>query len=145
PLFASVRQLLLAQGVPQIARHVLVLQRTLAEAGVQVYVKVGTTGTGGMGLNIPYTHSEDKPSLPLLAKSAIGFAHTGLLFLLARTAVGAEDKHGVIVKEVKPGAMIGFRRLGKKHVTVRGEAAPAYLIAPKEEDLGGRLELQQDL
>lgn len=144
PLFTNVRQLLLAQGVPQIARHVLILQRALEDAGVSVYVKVGTTGTGGMGFNIPYTHSEDKPSLTLMAKSAIGFAHTGLLFLLARTAGASEERHGVIVKEVKPGAMIGFRRVEKRHVTIRGESAPAWLVEPREEELGGDLELRQD-
>ena len=85
PLIGAVRELLIAQGVPQITRHILFLHRTLQERPVRVYVKIGTTGTGGMGINIPYTHSEDKPSSQLLAKSAIGFAHTGLLFLLART------------------------------------------------------------
>ena len=144
PLLVTVRKLLISQGIPQIARHVLVLHRTLEDSAVQIYVKVGTTGTGGMGLNIPYTHSEDKPSLPLLAKSAIGFAHTGLLFLLARTPAASEEKHSAIVKEVKPGAMIGFRRVEKKHVKLRGENEKAYLFAPREETLGPRLELHQD-
>ncbi|MGZ5446117.1 MAG: hypothetical protein ACXW5J_31485, partial [Thermoanaerobaculia bacterium] len=61
PLIRSVRELLLAQGIPQITRHILFLHRALEESSVRVYVKVGTTGTGGMGINIPYTHSEDKP------------------------------------------------------------------------------------
>src|SRR5438309_6377601 len=61
PLFATIRKLLIAQGIPQIARHVLLLHETLKNTDVAIYVKVGTTGTGGMGLNIPYTHSEDKP------------------------------------------------------------------------------------
>src|SRR6185295_11349570 len=143
PFLATVRQLLISQGIPQIARHILVLHRTLEDSAVRIYVKVGTTGTGGMGLNIPYTHSEDKPSLPLLAKSAIGFAHTGLLFLLARTPAASEEKHSAIVKEVKPGAMIGFRRVEKKHVVLRGENKKAFLLAPREEPVGGRLELQQ--
>ena len=144
PFLVTVRKLLISQGIPQIARHVLVLHRTLEDSAVQIYVKVGTTGTGGMGLNIPYTHSEDKPSLPLLAKSAIGFAHTGLLFLLARTPAASDEKHSAIVKEVKPGAMIGFRRVEKKHVKLRGESEKAYLFAPREEPLGARLELRQD-
>lgn len=143
PLLASVKQLLIAQGIPQIARHILVLQRTLEESSVQIYVKVGTTGTGGMGLNIPYTHSEDKPSLTLLAKSAIGFAHTGLLFLMARTPGLAEEAHSAIIKEVKPGAMIGFRRVEKRHVKLRGESAPALLVEPKVQPLGDELQLAQ--
>jgi hypothetical protein len=139
---AAVRALLISQGVPQIARHILFLHRALEQTSVRIYVKVGTTGTGGMGINIPYTHSEDKPSLQLLAKSAIGFAHTGLLFLLARTPSGSEEKHGAIIKEVKPGAMIGFRRIDQRHITLRGERTKAYLVNAREEALGERLELR---
>jgi hypothetical protein len=75
----------------------------LREVGADVYLKVGTTGTGGMGLNIPYTHGEDKPSPTLMAKTAVAFAHTGLLSLAARTEGGA------VFKELKPAAMIGYR------------------------------------
>lgn len=142
PLFATIRKLLIAQGIPQIARHILLLNETLKNTDVQIYVKVGTTGTGGMGLNIPYTHSEDKPSLTLLAKSAIGFAHTGLLFLMARTPGASEDEQSAIVKEVKPGAMIGFRRVEKRHIAVRGETGKAYLVEPHEEALGAELQLR---
>lgn len=141
PLLASVRELLIAQGIPQIARHILFLQRALEQTSVRVYVKVGTTGTGGMGINIPYTHSEAKPSLQLLAKSAVGFAHTGLLFLLARTPGAGSGRHGAIIKEIKPGAMIGFKRLGEKHVRLQGENA--YLTAVKAEPIGQALETRQ--
>ena len=143
PLITSVRELLVAQGVPQITRHVLFLHRALEESSVRVYVKVGTTGTGGMGINIPYTHSEDKPSPQLLAKSAIGFAHTGLLFLLARTP-GRSTDHGAIIKELKPGAMIGFKRLGETHVRLRGDRQPAILMNAREEDVGQELHTRDD-
>jgi hypothetical protein len=99
----DVEALLLSQSAPQIIRHVRFLHRATTEYATKVYVKVGTTGTGGMGLNIPYTHSEDKPSKVLLAKNEAAFGHTGLLFLLARTP------NSPIVKEVKPAAMIGYR------------------------------------
>lgn len=146
PLVASVRELLIAQGVPQITRHILFLQRALEQTSVRVYVKVGTTGTGGMGINIPYTHSEEKPSAQLLSKSAIGFAHTGLLFLLARTPGSGSENHGAIVKEVKPGAMIGFKRLGETHVKITGPTGrrePGFLLNPREEPLAGTLETRQ--
>jgi len=94
---------LLSQSVPQIIRHVRFVYRATTEYSTSVYLKVGTTGTGGMGLNIPYTHSEDKPSRKLLAKNEAAFGHTGLMFLFARTP-GAP-----IVKELKPAAMIGYR------------------------------------
>jgi hypothetical protein len=141
-LLGTVRELLISQGIPQIARHILFLHRALEQSDVRIYVKVGTTGTGGMGINIPYTHSEDKPSLQLLSKSAIGFAHTGLLFLLARTPAASEEKQIAIIKEVKPGAMIGFKRVGKKHIALRGERAPAYLVNAREETVGATLELR---
>ncbi|MCU1231281.1 MAG: hypothetical protein JWO97_4165 [Acidobacteria bacterium] len=140
-LLNTVRELLISQGIPQIARHILFLHRALEQSNARIYVKVGTTGTGGMGINIPYTHSEDKPSLQLLSKSAIGFAHTGLLFLLARTPA-AEDKQGAIIKEVKPGAMIGFKRVGKRHIALRGERTPAYLVSAREEAVGASLQLR---
>lgn len=95
-------ELLLSQSLPELIRHVLLLHKAMVEAGTRLYLKIGTTGTGGMGLNIPYTHSEDKPSAQLITKTAVGFAHTGLLFLMARTAGGP------IVKEIKPGGLIGY-------------------------------------
>lgn len=111
---AGIRDLetfLLSQSVPQLTQHVGFVQRATREYETSVYLKVGTTGTGGMGLNIPYTHSEDKPSKKLLAKNEAAFGHTGLLFLLARTP-GAP-----IVKEVKPAAMIGYRAVKVRRVT----------------------------
>jgi hypothetical protein len=100
---ADLETFLLSQSVPQLIRHVRFVHRATTEYQTRVYLKVGTTGTGGMGLNIPYTHSEDKPSRVLLAKNEAAFGHTGLLFLLARTP------DAPIVKEVKPAAMIGYR------------------------------------
>jgi hypothetical protein len=142
----SVREVLIAQGVPQITRHIMTLYQTLRDADVRVYVKVGTTGTGGMGINIPYTHSEDRPSATLLSKSAIGFAHTGLLFLLARTPGTVRDGsrgETPMFKEVKPGAMIGFKRLAQTHVKLTGASGrrePGYLLTPREEPLGSEVE-----
>jgi hypothetical protein len=143
PLFTSVRELLLSEGIPQITRHILFLHRALQQSSVRVYVKVGTTGTGGMGINIPYTHSEDKPSPQLLAKSAIGFAHTGLLFLLARTPGQSSEKHGAIIKEVKPGAMIGFKRLGETHIRLRGDRDRAFLMNARDEAIGKTLNTRE--
>jgi len=147
---SSVRELLIAQGVPQITRHILFLHRTLSESEVRVYVKVGTTGTGGMGVNIPYTHSEEKPSPTLLSKSAIGFAQTGLLFLLARTPGLVKDSaelRPTMIKEIKPGAMIGFKRLGATHVKVAGPDGarrPGVLLEPREESLGDAVDPRDD-
>ncbi len=127
--------LLISQSVPQLVRHVLIVHRAMSEAGTRLYLKVGTTGTGGMGLNIPYTHSEDKPSAKLMTKTAIAFAHTGLLFLMARTPGGP------IVKEVKPGAMVGFADITRR--TIREQGQPVYVYSSRVEPLGAELVLRQ--
>ncbi len=127
---------LLSQSVPQIVRHVRFLHRATTECRTRVYVKVGTTGTGGMGMNIPYTHSEDKPSTVLLAKTEAAFGHTGLLFLLARTP------DAPIVKEVKPAAMIGYKAV--RTMPVRDKHDSSALFEPVERRLGGALDLRED-
>jgi hypothetical protein len=108
-------ELLLSQSLPELIRHVLLLHKAMVEVGTRLYLKIGTTGTGGMGLNIPYTHSEDKPSAQLITKTAVGFAHTGLLFLMARTAGGP------IVKEIKPGGLIGYADVICRKIPERGK------------------------
>ncbi len=131
----AVDTLLIAQSVPQLIRHVLILQRAMTEVGTRLYLKIGTTGTGGMGLNIPYTHSEDKPSAKLMTKTAIAFAHTGLMFLMARTPGGP------IVKEIKPGAMVGYADLTRRTIHERGQAV--YVFTSRVEPFGDSLTLHQ--
>ncbi|RMD95614.1 MAG: short-chain dehydrogenase, partial [Calditrichaeota bacterium] len=58
----GVEQLLCTLYVPQLIRHVQILYESMRQVKTEYYFKIGTSGTGGMGLNIPYTHSEEKPS-----------------------------------------------------------------------------------
>ncbi len=132
----NVSSLLISQSLPQLIRHVQVIHRAMSECGTRLYLKVGTTGTGGMGLNIPYTHSEDRPSFKLMSKTAVAFAHTGLMFLMARTP------DGPLVKELKPAAMIGYRRVAYKSVKLRGR--PQMRYQSQEQPLGDRLLLRGD-
>jgi hypothetical protein len=118
---------LISQIVPQLVRHVVLLHKVCQEVGTRVYLKIGTTGTGGMGLNIPYTHGEDRPSFQLLAKASVGFAHSGLLFLLARTP------GPTIFKEIKPASLIGYRKVDVRSVSKWG--CPVELSMPRSEQL----------
>jgi hypothetical protein len=127
-------EFLLSQSVPQLIRHVRLVHRATTEQGTRVYLKVGTTGTGGMGMNIPYTHSEDKPSKVLLAKTEAAFGHTGLLFLLARTP------NAPIVKEVKPAAMIGYKAV--RTITVRDKHGNDKVFRPVSVPVEGDLKLK---
>src|SRR5438876_5283563 len=131
-------ELLLSQSLPELIRHVLLLNKAMVEVGTRLYLKIGTTGTGGMGLNIPYTHSEDKPSAQLITKTAVAFAHTGLLFLMARTAGGP------IVKEIKPGGLIGYADVTFRKIPERGKRSTfIHRFTSKTEWLDEYLELHQ--
>src|SRR5205814_10496327 len=72
---AHVEQHLLTLTMPQLIRHMQIMVEALRRAGTRAYVKIGTSGTGGMGFNIPYTHSEERPSRTLPTKSAVAGAH----------------------------------------------------------------------
>lgn len=111
-------------SLPQLIRHVQILRGGLAAGSVSAYLKVGTTGSGGMGLNIPYTHSEERPSRILLSKSSIAGAHSMLLYLLARTP-GAP-----IVKEIKPAAAIAWKRIGAGPVLRGGKPIRLFDCPP---------------
>ncbi|HEY4592214.1 MAG TPA: short-chain dehydrogenase [Thermoanaerobaculia bacterium] len=101
----ATERLLDALYMPRLIRHIQLLYRGMIDVRTRLYIKVGTTGTGGMGLNIPYTHSEEKPSRVLLSKTAMAGAQSMLLFLMARTP-GAP-----ITKEIKPAAVIAWKRM----------------------------------
>jgi len=79
---------------------------------------VGTSGTGGMGFNIPYTHSEERPSRTLLTKSAVAGAHSLLLFLLGRTP------EAPAVVEIKPTTTIAWREMAFGPVRRKGKPLP---------------------
>jgi hypothetical protein len=132
----DVETLILSQPLPQLIRHVLIMNRALRDANTRLYLKVGTTGTGGMGLNIPYTHSEDRPSAKLMTKTAVAFAHTGLMFLMDRTPGGP------IVKEIKPAALIGYSDVGRRTIKERGRTVSLY--EARTEPLGAALRLRVD-
>lgn len=103
----EVERLLTSLYVPQLVRHMQILFESMQRAGTQAYVKVGTSGTGGMGFNIPYTHGEERPSRVLLSKSAVAGAQSMLIFLMARTPNGP-----AVVKEIKPTAAIAWKEIG---------------------------------
>lgn len=133
----KIESLLACQSVPQLIRHVQLLHDAMVQVKTRMYIKVGTTGTGGMGLNIPYTHSEDKPSAKLMSKAAVAFAHTGLLFLMARTPSSP------IVKEIKPAALVGYRKVDYRPIFHHGK--PVDLFHAKKTELPEKLLLQIDV
>jgi hypothetical protein len=139
-LIESFETLMISQYIPQLIRHVVLLNRAIREAGTRLYLKVGTTGTGGMGLNIPYTHGEDKPSSKLMSKTAIAFAHTGLMFLMARTPPDESNSLPPVIKEIKPAAMVGWIDITQRTIHRRGKTA--YIHNSIEEKLDNYINLK---
>ncbi len=135
-----VENLLSTLYVPQLIRHVQLFYRSMSLNKTEIYVKIGTSGTGGMGLNIPYTHSEEKPSRVLLSKSAVAGAHTLLLFLMGRTP------DAPITKEIKPTGAIAWKKISFGEIKKRG--MPIDLYDCKIEDaieLKNKLKLNYNL
>lgn len=132
PFFNRFNDFLTTVSLPQLIRHIQVLLYSASEAGVHTYVKIGTTGTGGMGLNIPYTHSEERPSGQLLSKSALAGAHSMLLFLIGRTP-GCP-----YIKEVKPATAIAWKAIGYGEIRRAGKPIQLFDCPPdKAETLTG--------
>jgi hypothetical protein len=137
-LFDSVERLLCTLYTPQLIRHIQVLYRSMHDAGTKIYVKIGTSGTGGMGLNIPYTHSEEKPSSVLLSKSAVAGAHTLLMFLMGRTP------DAPITKEIKPTGAIAWKRIGFGEIMKRGKPIMLQDCSPDDPyKIDKKLELRE--
>ncbi len=138
-LYESTERLLCTLYIPQLIRHVQILYRSMSLSGTKIFVKIGTSGTGGMGLNIPYTHSEERPSRVLLGKSAVAGAHTLLLFLMGRTP------DAPITKEIKPTAAIAWKKISFGEVKKCGKPIP-LVDCPVEHGitLKGTLKLKMD-
>jgi hypothetical protein len=118
----ELERLLATLYIPQLIRHIQILYVSMKRVNTQAYMKIGTSGTGGYGLNIPYTHSEEKPSRVLLSKSAIGGAHSLMLFIMGRTPDSA------ITKEIKPTAAIAWKEIGYGEILKGGKPVPVHDI-----------------
>lgn len=137
-IISSTENLLTTLYVPQLIRHIQILYKGLVDAGSGMYLKIGTAGAGGMGLNIPYTHSEERPSRVLLSKSAVAGAHTLLLFMMGRTP------NGPIIKEIKPTATIAWKRIERGEVMRKGKPIPLYDCTPENAvDISEKIILNQ--
>lgn len=117
---SALYQLLAATSVPPLIRHIQILYESMKKAGTRLYIKIGTTGTGGMGLNIPFTHGEEVPSRLLMTKAATAGAHTMLLYTLSKTPGWP------VIKEIKPAAMIGWKGIGKGTIRRGSKTYPLY-------------------
>ncbi len=123
----EVERLLASQYIPQLVRHMQILYEAMLRARTQAYLKIGTSGTGGMGFNIPYTHGEERPSRVLLSKSAVAGAQSLLIFLIARTPGGPS-----VVKEIKPTAVIAWKDIAYGPIRRGGREVALFDCPPTQ-------------
>lgn len=119
-LRVNLEHVLCSLYIPQLIRHIQILHRGLNHAKSEFYLKIGTTGTGGMGLNIPYTHGEERPSKQLMSKTAMAGAHTLLLYLMYASP------EPPIVREIKPSAAIAWKKISRGVIRKHGIPIQLY-------------------
>ena len=92
-----------SNGYDQLIQFYVELYKTLIELGAPVrYLHLGTTGSGGLGFNIPFTHGDKVEEYPIIRKAACAGISTALLTMLSRSF----PNNMVEVSEVKPGLII---------------------------------------
>lgn len=92
------------------------------------YLQIGTTGSGGLGFDIPFTHGGPIEDMPIIHKAAFAGMVSQLLVMIARSF----PRDRVRVAEVKPGLAIFEERVqseahgGLRVVTVDGGESGVY-------------------
>jgi len=121
----KIKESLLAEAIPPLIRFVQVLYRAMIEFEVKRYVKISTSGLGGMGFNLKYTHGDiEEPgcSPKLLGKVAAAGIFNQLIWTLSRTP-------GLDIKMIIPTALVGWddiiTEVTKK---TKGAASDIYLV-----------------
>lgn len=152
-LINLLKKSLLSEAIPQLIRFTQVLHLAMLNFNVKRYVKISTSGLGGMGFNIPYTHGdlgESGCSPKLLGKVTAAGILNMLLWTLSHTP-------GLDVKVIVPIALVGWKetttRLTQKvngaicDIPLVDCAQPldlssdAALLAHRPKDLGKKLEM----
>lgn len=111
--------IVLGNGPAIIARYIAALELALREFNVDRYVRVSTTGLGGMGFNCPYTHGEASANVgeALAQKLATSGALHQLLWNLHHSS-------GADVALIVPAALIGWERVQCGPIKSRGRVVP---------------------
>ena len=98
------KESLMAEAIPPLVRFTQILHRAMVEYKVKRYVKISTSGLGGMASNIQYTHGdigEPGCSPRLLGKVAAAGILNQLIWTLSHTP-------GLDIKMIIPTALVGW-------------------------------------
>lgn len=127
-------ELLLSNPINPLIRFTQVLKMVMEKFQPDCYIKVSTTGLGGMGINLPYTHGDlNEPGMSsgILGKvAAAGIMHQ--LFWSLSHAPGCN------IKVVVPAALIGWQYVGLGDFRSHGNNLREVSI-PKKQNLNNVL------
>jgi len=127
--------LLSSSIVPVLVRFVQVLEKTLKDFHVESYIKVSTTGLGGMGVNLLYTHGdlhEPGMSSGILGKVAASGVIHQLFWSLSHTP-------GINIKVVVPAALIGWQPVAFGKFRSHGKNVPLIDTTKRTKLLAGNV------
>ena len=120
--------LLLSNPIAPLIRFVQVLKKIMDDINIDSYVKVSTTGLGGMGINLSYTHgdlNELGMSSGILGKvAAAGIMHQ-LFWSLSHTP-------RCNIKVVVPATLIGWQYVGYGDFRSRGANLHKVFLPEKQ-------------
>lgn len=106
------KKLMVDDCITKLINFVYSLKYGIETYGVEKYVKVSTTGLGGMGLNMPYTHG-DNPKINLSSALMGKIAASGILHQLLWNL---EHTMGNNVSLVIPGTFVGYDSVKKEPI-----------------------------
>lgn len=98
------KKLMVDDYTTKIINFVYSLKYGIEKYGVKKYVKVSTTGLGGMGINMPYTHG-DNPKINLSSALMGKIAASGVLHQLLWNL---EHTMGNNISLIIPGTFVGY-------------------------------------
>jgi len=100
--------LLLSDPVAPLIRFTQSLKHIIDNIGIESYIKVSTTGLGGMGVNLAYTHGDlNEPGMSsgILGKVAAAGVMHQLFWSLSHTP-------GCNIKVIVPATLVGWQYVG---------------------------------
>lgn len=125
----AIEKLLITNIVPSLIRFTQSLHQAMADLKIKSYIKISTTGLGGMGVNLMYTHGDlNEPGMSsgILGKiAAAGIMHQ-LFWSLSHTP-------GINIKVIVPAALVGWQ--GAHFGKFRSHGKPIALVDNPQKQL----------
>lgn len=118
----AANDLLATAIIAGLVRFTQSLQHAVTKLGIDCYVKISTTGLGGMGVNLHYTHGDvNEPGMSsgILGKVAAAGVMHQLFWSLSHTP-------GINIKIIVPAALVGWQ--GVHRGEFRSHGKPVALI-----------------